>query len=88
MQFLQDVCNRYNTLRNRAIHKRFRSQYRQALKNQRILSKDKLIETAKNPIRSILNVINCEQGTYKSDNVKIGPNEFSEFLSSIAGNLT
>lgn len=90
LHFLKDFCSRYSTQENQTAYKNFRKQYRQAIKNGKLKSNDNMIQTAKNPIRSMWNIVNSQR---KQTNVKdkvseIDPDIFNDYFSTIAAQIT
>lgn len=89
LHFLKDFYLRYNTPENQTAYKNFRKQYRQAIKNEKLKSNDNMIETAKNPIKSMWNIVNSRR---KQTNVKdkvpeIDPDIFNDYFSTIAAQI-
>lgn len=89
--FLSDHYQRSGSELSRFELNNFKNTYKKAIKDAKVSANDRLINTSKNPVRTMWRVINKFRGKPSSDakalTNQIRPDEFIDYFADIANNL-
>lgn len=88
LKFLNETYALHNTEANKKIRDNFRWRYKNAIKNNKIMSNDNHIKKSGNPVKTMWQLINsAKQNAPPIPEPKIEPNVFNDFFINVAGEV-
>lgn len=88
LKFLGQLSRQYEHPGNIKEYKNYKKQYKQAIKEAKVLANDRAINSARNPTKTMWNIINKQRKINKSiPSTDISPDRFNRFFTGIAHDL-
>lgn len=90
LRLLGEISSQYNSVVNHDCYKKYKNEYKRALRNAKIAANDSRINSSTNPIKCMWQIINKHRGNTKTKNVEsnnLDSDDFNNYFLSIANEI-